>query len=143
MSKFIHLGLDLDQVIAMTTINPARALKDEAHRGSLTPGMPADITVIEVRKGDYSFSDGRGGEIVHGEVLLEPTMVFKAGMMMPAYSGYHIPPFYARRDVGLLLRGDGTGGAGTDEEGLRGQTGVGSGLRGSSYCIRVETFCSI
>jgi dihydroorotase len=96
MSKFIHLGLELDKVIAMTTANPARALKEEGRRGSLTPGMPADITVIEAKKGDYAFSDGRGGEVVRGEVLLEPTMVFKAGRMMPAYSGYHIPPVCPR-----------------------------------------------
>jgi dihydroorotase len=94
MSKFIYLGLELDKVIAMTTINPARALKEEGRRGSLTPGMPADITVIEAKKGDYTFSDARGGEVVRGEVLLEPTMVFKAGKMMPAYSGYHIPPVH-------------------------------------------------
>ncbi len=96
MSKFIYLGLELDEVIAMTTINPARALGEEGRRGSLTPGMAADITVMEARKGEYSFSDARGGEVVRGQVLLEPTMVFKTGRMMPAWSGYHIPPVYHR-----------------------------------------------
>lgn len=95
MSKFIHMGLSLDQVIEMTTINPAKALGEEKKRGSLKPGMSADITVMELTKGDYTFGDGTGGEIIHGEVLVEPRMVFKAGQGMPAYSRYHIPPVYA------------------------------------------------
>jgi len=92
MSKFISLGLTLDQVVEMATFNPARALGEENKRGGLKPGMIADITVMELQKGDYIFGDGGGGEIIHGEALLEPRMVFKAGEVMPAYSGYHIPP---------------------------------------------------
>jgi len=94
MSKFINMGLSVDQVIEMTTINPAKALGEEKKRGSLTPGMSADITVMELMQGDYTFCDGTGGEVIHGEVLLEPRMVFKAGEGMPAYSRYHIPPLY-------------------------------------------------
>jgi len=94
MSKFIAMGLTLDQVIEMTTINPAKALGEGKKRGSLSPGMSADITVLELTKGDYTFCDGTGGEVIHGETLLEPRMVFKAGEVMPAYSRYHIPPVY-------------------------------------------------
>ena len=94
MSKFINMGLSVDQVIEMTTINPAKALGEEKRRGSLKPGMSADITVMELTKGDYIFGDGRGGEIMHSDILLEPRMVFKAGEGMPAYSRYHIPPVY-------------------------------------------------
>ena len=94
MSKFMSLGLTLDQVIEMTTLNPAKALGEENNRGTLKPGGVADITVMELKKGDYIFGDGRGGEMIHGEALLEPSMVFKAGKAMPAYSGYHIPPAY-------------------------------------------------
>jgi dihydroorotase len=94
MSKFIAMGLTLDQVIEMTTINPAKALGEGKKRGSLSPGMSADITVLELTKGDYSFCDGTGGGVIHGEALLEPRMVFKAGEGMPAYSRYYIPPVY-------------------------------------------------
>jgi dihydroorotase len=94
MSKFINMGLSVDQVVEMTTINPAKALGEEKKRGSLTPGMSADITVMELMQGDYTFCDGTGGEVIHGEVLLEPRMVFKAGEGLPAYSRYHIPPLY-------------------------------------------------
>jgi dihydroorotase len=92
MSKFLNLGLNLDEVVALTTINPAKAIKEDHKRGSLKPGMPADITVLELCQGDFLFSDGGGGEILRGNRLLEPRMVFKAGEMRPAYSRYHLPP---------------------------------------------------
>jgi len=91
MSKFLNLGLSIDQVIEMTTINPAKALGEEKKRGNLKPGMVADITVMELVKGEYLFGDGTSGEIMKGKMLLEPRMVFKAGEPMPAYSNYHIP----------------------------------------------------
>ncbi len=95
MSKFLNLGLSLDEVIAMTTVNPAKALGEDNRRGSLKPGMPADITVMEMLKGDFLFGDGKGRDSMRGNLLLEPRMVFKAGKMQPAYSRYHIPPIHS------------------------------------------------
>lgn len=92
MSKFLNLGLTLEEIIAMTTINPATALGEEDRLGSLKAGMTANITVLETMKGDFLFSDGNGGESMRGDLLLEPRMVFIQGEMMPAYSRYHIPP---------------------------------------------------
>ena len=96
MSKFLNLGLSLDQVIEMTTVNPARAIGEEGRRGTLRVGVPADITVMELVKGDYCFSDGKGRGVLRGDVLLEPRMVFKKGEMRPAYSRYHLPPVFSQ-----------------------------------------------
>jgi dihydroorotase len=94
MSKFLNLGLTLDQVIEMTTISPAKALREEKKRGSLTVGMNADISVMELSRGDYVFAgDINTRETMRGTMLLEPRMVFKTGKAMPAYSRYHLPPF--------------------------------------------------
>jgi dihydroorotase len=92
MSKFLNLGLSLDQVIEMTTVNPARAVGEEGRRGSLKVGMPADLSILEMVKGDFLFSDGKGRGSLRGALLLEPRMVFQSGEMRPAYSRYHIPP---------------------------------------------------
>jgi dihydroorotase len=94
MSKFLNLGFTLDQVIEMTTLNPARAIGEEGRKGSLKVGAPADITVMELVKGDYLFSDGKGRGSLRGTLLLEPRMVFKSGEMRPAYSHYQIPPLF-------------------------------------------------
>jgi dihydroorotase len=90
MSKFINLGLTLDQVIAMVTLNPARALGLAHCRGSLKPGMPADITILEQIRGKYFFSDGTSGEGTKGDLFLEPRMIFKAGKVWTASSGYDL-----------------------------------------------------
>jgi dihydroorotase len=94
MSKFLNLGLTLDQVIEKTTSNPARAIGEEGRKGSLKVGTPADITVMELVKGDYLFSDGKGRGSLRGTLLLEPRMVFKKGEMRPAYSRYQVPPLF-------------------------------------------------
>lgn len=94
MSKFLDLGLSIDQIIAMTTINPAKAIAEDDRRGGLRENMPADITVMELKKGNFIFGDGRGGEILHSEHLLEPIITIKAGKLFPAYSGYHMPPVF-------------------------------------------------
>jgi dihydroorotase len=95
MSKFLCLGLSLGQVIEMTTINPARILGEDARRGGLKPGMAADITVLELCSGQFVFSDGKGGERVEGQTLLEPRLVLKSGGIHPAHSGYHVPPLFS------------------------------------------------
>ncbi|MBW2348353.1 MAG: amidohydrolase family protein [Deltaproteobacteria bacterium] len=95
MSKFMNLGLTLDQVIEMTTVNPARALGEHESRGGLKPGMRADITVLELLEGNYVFCDGTGGERMNGTFLLEPRMVIRRGAVRPAFSRYHVPPVYS------------------------------------------------
>src|SRR6059036_3050668 len=50
MSKFLMLGMPLDQVIARATVNPARVFKVFAGRGTLKIGAPADIAVLELRE---------------------------------------------------------------------------------------------
>jgi len=78
MSKFLALGLELDQVIAMTTINPARALGTEDRMGSLRVGLPADISLLEQVEGDWSFTDTEG-QLLKGKTRLVARMAIKFG----------------------------------------------------------------
>ena len=94
MSEFLQLGLTIEQVVEMTTINAAKVLGEEAQRGSLKPGVPANISILEIVKGDYLFSDGNG-QTIRGDLLLEPRLVLKAGVEMPCHSCYHLPSAYA------------------------------------------------
>src|SRR3989441_2128568 len=57
MSKFLMLGMPLDQVIARATGNPARVFKVFAGRGTLNAGAPADVAVLELREGTFEFVD--------------------------------------------------------------------------------------
>ncbi len=94
MSKFLNIGLTIDQVVEMTTSNAAKALGEETRWGSLKPGMPANVTVMEMVEGDYLFSDGNGRNSMQGNKLLEPRLVLKEGKQMPCRSCYRVPPVY-------------------------------------------------
>ena len=57
MSKFLHLGLSLDDVIDMSTTQPAQVLGRVGDLGTLTPGTVADITLLEQHTGKFNFTD--------------------------------------------------------------------------------------
>ena len=83
MSKFLALGLSIDQVIQMTTVNAASVLREEKQRGSLKQGMPADISLFELAEGDFLFSDGMAGNTLQGRFLLMPKLTIKSGVEIP------------------------------------------------------------
>src|SRR4029077_9806624 len=61
MSKFLMLGMTLDQVVACATLNASRAFPVFHDRGTLKPGAPADVAVLELREGSFDFADNFGG----------------------------------------------------------------------------------
>lgn len=61
MSKFLALGLSLEEVIARTTLAPSRLLGlDGAGTGTLRVGAPADLAALRVVDAPVAFSDTRG-----------------------------------------------------------------------------------
>jgi len=58
MSKFLAIGFDIEQLIRMTTMNPASVLTGGKDRRSLKKGMPADISILDLQEGSYRFNDG-------------------------------------------------------------------------------------
>jgi dihydroorotase len=59
MSSILNLGSSLDQVIAMSTWNPAKQIK-RTDLGSLDVGAEADVAVLRVDKGQFGFVDSAG-----------------------------------------------------------------------------------
>src|SRR5260370_32898193 len=57
MSKFLMLGMSLDQVIACATSNASRVFPVFRDRGTLKVGAPADVAVLELREGTFEFVD--------------------------------------------------------------------------------------
>ena len=62
MSKFLMLGMPLDQVVACATINASRVFPVFRNRGTLKVGAPADIAVLELREGSFEFDDNFGNK---------------------------------------------------------------------------------
>src|SRR5258706_3661248 len=62
MDKFLALGLSLDDVIAKSTWNPAREIKQDG-LGHLSVGAIADVAVLRVEKGKFGLVDMNGGRM--------------------------------------------------------------------------------
>jgi dihydroorotase len=85
MSKFLMLGVPLDQVIAQATVNPARVFKVFAGRGTMKVGAPADIAVLELREGMFEFVDNFQNTR-SGRQRLFPTATVLGGMRVTSQS---------------------------------------------------------
>jgi dihydroorotase len=68
MSKFLALGLPLDQVIARATSNPAKEIGHD-ELGHLGVGAPADVAVLRLEKGRFGFIDSFGARLSGTERL--------------------------------------------------------------------------
>jgi len=80
LSKFLHLGLTLEQVIARVTSHPAHTFGFAAGLGTLREGAEADIAVFSLREGDYSFEDSMGNRRI-GHRKLAPVATIKSGRL--------------------------------------------------------------
>ena len=78
LARFMALGFSLEDVIRMTTANPAQALGMEDTLGSLAVGRPADISVLREETGDWLFNDTEGNTL-RGDKALVPVVTVKDG----------------------------------------------------------------
>ena len=62
MSIFLDLGVSLDDVIRMVTVNASDAIGRE-ELGTLRPGSIGDAAVLEVEEGEFGFEDGLGNSL--------------------------------------------------------------------------------
>ena len=70
MSKLLHFGMSLDDVIVRSTTAPAKILGYEGTVGTLAPGANADISVFELRDGNFELRDSDGNTITAKRRLL-------------------------------------------------------------------------
>jgi len=78
MSKFLGLGMSVDQVIARATVNPSRMFTLFNDRGTLNVGAPADVALLELRDGNFDFLDNFENKI-QGKQRLFPSGTVLAG----------------------------------------------------------------
>jgi dihydroorotase len=82
MSKFLLLGMPLDQVIARATVNAARMFDAFSDRGTLNVGAPADVAVLELKEGTFEFLDNYEGKRT-GRQRLFPIATVVGGKRAP------------------------------------------------------------
>jgi dihydroorotase len=90
MSKFLHLGFGLEEVIAMTTINPARIIGRVPDLGTLKVGAAADVTILESVEQTCTFWDTKNNSRT-GKRFLRPVVVIRDGRIAAQSSGTTMP----------------------------------------------------
>ena len=85
MSKFLTMGVSLNEVVRRSTVNPAH----EIHRpelGTLSVGKEADVAVLELLSGKFNYVDC-GFARMDGTVKLTARMTLRAGRILYDPSG--------------------------------------------------------
>ena len=83
MTRFLAMEFTLEQVVEMCTLNPAKALGQEDRIGALKPGHQADISVLDLKEGDWVVYDVVGGAR-KTEKAVVPVLTVKAGQVYEA-----------------------------------------------------------
>jgi dihydroorotase len=80
LSKFLLLGMGLSEVIRRATANSAQAFNFGAEIGTLKPGAEADVSVLELRDGQFPFTDS-DGKTRSGRQMLAPVVTVRGGKL--------------------------------------------------------------
>ena len=78
MSKFLALGLPLDQVLRMASSVPGAIINRLPKLGTLQVGAPADATLVEIVNGPVEFVDTRNNKR-SGNAFIRPVQSVLAG----------------------------------------------------------------
>jgi dihydroorotase len=89
MSKFLNMGMPLQEVIKANSSRAAEIIK-RSDLGHLGVGAEADIAVLSVRKGKFGFIDVAGGKLL-GDQKLECELTVKGGQVMWDLNGISRP----------------------------------------------------
>ncbi len=87
LSKFMYLGLTLEQVVARATTNAANIFGFPDGLGTLREGSIADVAVFSLEEGNFELVDARGESRI-GNRKLVPVATVKAGRI---YGSASIP----------------------------------------------------
>lgn len=80
LSKFLNMGMSLQDAVARSTWAPANVIK-RPELGHLSVGSEADVTVLNLRKGDFGFMDIRGTKL-KGTQKVEAELTIRAGKIV-------------------------------------------------------------
>ena len=80
VSKFLHLGLSLEDALHKVTATPARVLGMADQIGTLRVGAWGDAVVFDLQQGQFELHDARGETRV-GRQRLVPTAVVRGGKL--------------------------------------------------------------
>lgn len=89
MSKFLNIGLTLEEVIEKSTASPARVI-NRPDLGNLSIGSEADVAVFSLKKGEFGFTDVRRNTL-KGTQKLDAELTIRAGKIVWDLNGVSGP----------------------------------------------------
>jgi dihydroorotase len=63
MSKLLHVGMGLEDVLRCSTVNPARVVGPLPRLGTLDVGAPGDIALLTIEQGAFELVDAQGNKV--------------------------------------------------------------------------------
>ena len=95
MTKFLHLGMPIPEIIRSVTSTPARAYNIADIVGALDVGKEADITVLRLDDCDVNLED-TSGQTRNLKQKFVPVAVWKAGKQFPVTQADKCPSRLSR-----------------------------------------------
>jgi dihydroorotase len=89
MSKFMAMGLSLEDVILRSTWNPASVIK-RPELGNLSVGSGADVAIFSMQNGNFGFMDTARTKI-KGNKKLQAELTIRAGRVVWDLNGLSVP----------------------------------------------------
>lgn len=89
MTKFLAMGMDLNNIIKASTWNPAQIIKRE-DLGHLSQGAEADVAILSIRTGKFGLYDYKGYKI-EGDKKFECEMTIRSGKIVYDLNGIANP----------------------------------------------------
>jgi len=80
MSKFLNMGMTVQDIIFRATWNSANSVK-RSDLGNLSEGSEADIAILNIRKGTFGFVDAGGSKLI-GDRKFEAEMTIRGGKIV-------------------------------------------------------------
>ena len=85
MTRFLAMEFTLEQVVTMSTANPAKAIGEDHRLGSLAVGRQADISVLELKEGDWVVYDVPGEELTVDKAVIPFVTVKRGEVFAPEF----------------------------------------------------------
>jgi dihydroorotase len=70
MTKLLHFGMSLDEIVRRSTAAPAKIMGYQGTVGTLRPGANADVSVFELRDGNFELTDSDRNTVIAKRRLL-------------------------------------------------------------------------
>jgi dihydroorotase len=98
LSKFLSMGMPLNDVVAASTYNAATALKRH-ELGTLRPGSVGDATILDVQKGQFDYVDVVGEHLIGDQRIVSEGVVI-AGRWWHPHDAKKFPRILANKIPG-------------------------------------------